>query len=124
MLKLIKPLLLSLCFVSASSFANNLHADMMAMSQHLVGAMKADSQETFQSNLQQFIDASEQAKNATPKKLQDNPAALPDYQAGMQKVIDVAKEAQNLASQGKLDEAKEALKQMPSLRREYHSQYK
>lgn len=51
-------------------------------------------------------------------------AQFPGYQQGLQKVIDIEKEATDLANQNKLNEAKEKLGEMPELRKMYHTLYK
>lgn len=113
--------------ISFSSFAAeeiNLRDEMMLMAQGLSSANRANSSEEFQQNMKTFIDAAEKAKVTPPAKWQGDTSQLPGYQQGLQKVIDVAQEASNLAKQNKLDEAKMKLDEMPELRKMYHTLYK
>lgn len=119
--------LLALSFLAFSSIASepvNLRDEMMVMSQRLIFAVKAHNAEEFTDNLNVFIDAAEKSKTTMPPKWNGDKSQFPGYQQGLQKVIDLAKEANALAQQGKLDEAKTKLDEMPELRKMYHSLYK
>lgn len=120
--------LLAVAVFASSTFASsehiNLRDEMMVMSQRLVFAVKSDNTADFQNNLSAFIDAAEKSKETIPPKWNGDKSQLPGYQQGLQKVIDLAKEANGLAQQGKLDEAKAKLDEMPELRKTYHMLYK
>lgn len=117
----------SLALFTLPSFAStdiNLRDEMMVMAQRLIFANKATSADEFQNNINAFIDAAEKSKETVPPKWNGDKSQFPGYQAGMQKVIDVAKQAEALAKQDKLSEAKEKLAEMPELRKMYHQLYK
>lgn len=117
----------SLAFLTYSPFVSaevNLRDEMMVMAQRLNFANRANSTEEFQKNMVTFIEAAEKSKSTIPPKWQGDTSQLPGYQQGLQKVIDVATEASNLAKQDKLNEAKEKLSEMPELRKMYHTLYK
>lgn len=119
--------LLTLTLFTAFSFASehvNLRDEMMVMAQRLTFATKSENIETFQSNITAFIDAAKKSQSTMPTKWQGDQSQFPDYQQGLQKVIDLATESEVLAKAGKLDEAKEKLNDMPELRRMYHKLYK
>lgn len=119
--------LCSLVLFSYSPFISaevNLRDEMMVMAQRLNFANRAQSAEEFQNNIVSFIDAAEKAKATTPPKWQGDTSQLSGYQEGLQKVIDVAKEASDLAKQNNLNEAKDKLAQMPQLKKMYHQLYK
>ena len=97
---------------------------MMAMGQRLSFATRAQSAEEIQTNLNALIEAAERSKTIMPVKWQGDTSQFAGYQQGLQKVIDTAKEANNLAQQNKLDEAKEKIAELQELRRMYHKVYK
>lgn len=117
----------SLVFLISSPFASaevNLRDEMMVMAQRLNFANRTDSTEEFQNNMATFIEAAEKAKVTLPPKWKGDTSQFSGYQQGLQKVIDVATEASDLAKQNKLNEAKEKLGEMPELRKMYHTLYK
>ncbi|QPB43309.1 cytochrome b562 [Rodentibacter haemolyticus] len=120
-------LLCSLIFIGYSPISHaevNLRDEMMVMAQRLVFANKSTTTEDFRNNIEIFINAAEKSKETLPPKWEGDTSQFPGYQQGLQKVIDIAKEADNLAIQNKLNEAKEKLNAMPELRKMYHKLYK
>ena len=118
---------IGLAVFASSTFATNpinLRDEMMIMSQRLVLASKASSSEECQNNISAFINAAEHSKVTMPTKWNGDQSQFPGYQQGIQKVIDVATEASNLAKEGKLDAAKTKLYEMSELRQMYHKLYK
>lgn len=119
--------LFAIAIFASSSFASehiNLRDEMMAMGQRLSFATRAQSAEEIQTNLNALIEAAERSKTIMPVKWQGDTSQFAGYQQGLQKVIDTAKEANNLAQQNKLDEAKEKIAELQELRRMYHKLYK
>ena len=119
--------LFAIAIFASSSFASehiNLRDEMMAMGQRLSFATRAQSAEDIQTNLNALIEAAEHSKTIMPVKWQGDTSQFAGYQQGLQKVIDTAKEANNLAQQNKLDEAKEKIAELQELRRMYHKLYK
>ena len=119
--------LFAIAIFASSSFASehiNLRDEMMAMGQRLSFATRAQSAEEIQTNLNALIEAAERSKTIMPVKWQGDTSQFAGYQQGLQKVIDTAKEANNLAQQNKLDEAKEKIAELQELRRMYHKVYK
>ncbi|OOF46187.1 cytochrome b562 [Rodentibacter trehalosifermentans] len=102
----------------------NLRDEMMVMAQRLNFANRANSVEEFQQNMTAFIEAAEKSKVTQPPKWEGDVSQFSGYQQGLQKVIDVAKEAAELANQNKLNEAKEKIGELPELRKMYHKLYK
>ncbi len=119
--------LFAIAIFASSSFASehiNLRDEMMAMGQRLSFATRAQNAEEIQTNLNALIEAAERSKTIMPVKWQGDTSQFAGYQQGLQKVIDTAKEATNLAQQNKLDEAKEKIAELQELRRMYHKLYK
>ena len=117
----------SLALFTFPTFAStnvNLRDEMMVMAQRLNFANKAKTTEDFQNNMATFIDAAKKSQSTIPPKWNGDKSQFPGYQAGLQKVIDVANEAKHLAQENKLDEAKEKLRELQEFRKMYHQLYK
>ncbi|AOF53385.1 hypothetical protein BKG91_02770 [Rodentibacter caecimuris] len=109
---------------ASSTDAINLRDEMIIMAQRLNFANRADSVEEFQNSMTKFIDAAEKSKATLPPKWNGDTSQFSGYQQGLQKVIDIATQASELAKQNKLNEAKEKLNELPELRKMYHKLYK
>ncbi|MCX2961631.1 cytochrome b562 [Rodentibacter caecimuris] len=109
---------------ASSTDAINLRDEMIIMAQRLNFANRADSVEEFQNSMTKFIDAAEKSKATLPPKWNGDTSQFSGYQQGLQKVIDIATQASELAKQNKLNEAKEKLYELPELRKMYHKLYK
>ncbi|TGY48558.1 cytochrome B562 [Rodentibacter caecimuris] len=121
--------LIAVAITAISTFASstdaiNLRDEMIIMAQRLNFANRADSVEEFQNNMTKFIDAAEKSKATLPSKWNGDTSQFSGYQQGLQKVIDIATQASELAKQNKLNEAKEKLNELPELRKMYHKLYK
>ncbi|OOF61933.1 cytochrome b562 [Rodentibacter sp. Ppn85] len=120
---------IAVAITAISTFASskesiNLRDEMIIMAQRLNLANRADSVEEFQNSVAKFIDAAEKSKATVPPKWNGDTSQFSGYQQGLQKVIDIATEASELAKQNKLNEAKEKLIELPELRKMYHKLYK
>ncbi|OOF78367.1 hypothetical protein BKG96_05945 [Rodentibacter caecimuris] len=121
--------LIAVAITAISTFASstdaiNLRDEMIIMAQRLNFANRADSVEEFQNSMTKFIDAAEKSKATLPPKWNGDTSQFSGYQQGLQKVIDIATQASELAKQNKLNEAKEKLSELPELRKMYHKLYK
>ncbi|OOF71021.1 cytochrome b562 [Rodentibacter caecimuris] len=117
-------IVISLMFSSVAIAENNLRMEMMSMGENLVMAFNAEQQTEFRQNIRGFIEAAEKSQVIIPSHLKNEPSQIVGYQKGMQIVIDLAKESEELALSGDLKGAKEKLGQIPELRKRYHSVYK
>lgn len=59
-----------------------------------------------------------------PDSVEGDKKATEDYQAGMQKLIEVVKKADEKAQSGDLQAAKMMISELEMLKREYHKKYK
>ncbi|OOF55186.1 hypothetical protein BKK56_07040 [Rodentibacter genomosp. 2] len=120
---------IAVAITAISTFASskdsiNLRDEMTIMAQRLNFANRAVSVEEFQNSMTTFIDAAEKSKATMPPKWNGDASQFSGYQQGLQKVIDIATQASELAKQNKLNEAKEKLSELPELRTMYHKLYK
>lgn len=112
----------SLLLVSVPLFANPIENAMETMDKQLSVLTGAKDNNVFQHSATTFLAASKTAQNTRPKGLNDKEFA--DYQVGLQQVIDVVSDAEQLAKAGKLDEAKAALAKLDAIKKTYHKKYK
>lgn len=125
MLKLKKVITVALVALVANvAVAKGVMMEMFQMKKQLNTLVVAEDTATFQTAAEQFIEVAEKAKTTMPASLDDDKEMFKGYQAGMQEVIDVVKNANELAKQGKLDEAKNAITQLNKMKAHYHQQYK
>lgn len=94
------------------------------MNMQVAKLMRAGSVEDFQANAKAFIEITEKTKDILPENVSGDKAATEDYQAGMQKLIDVVKKADEKAQAGELQEAKIMISELEMIKREYHKKYK
>ncbi|QIW15440.1 cytochrome B562 [Pasteurellaceae bacterium RH1A] len=118
--------LLAIAILAASPLAlsNGVMMEMFGMNKQMNSLFKAETAEDFQKSAQAFIKITSEAKEKMPASLDGDEEAFKGYQAGMQEVIDVVANAEKLAAEGKLDEAKETVKRLNELKKTYHQQYK
>ncbi|WP_025248020.1 cytochrome b562 [Mannheimia varigena] len=114
----------SLLAFSALSQAQSIKMEMMQMNMNANKLMRAGSAEDFQAIAKDFIEITEKTKAILPNSVEGDKAAAEDYQAGMQKLIDVVKKADEKAKAGELQEAKMMVSELEMIKREYHKKYK
>lgn len=124
MLNLKHILSIALLAVTTNAVASGVSAEMFQMNRQLNQFFEASSSEDFNQYSDKFIEAAKQAKDKMPNSLNGDQEKFKGYQQGIQEVINVVEQAKVLASQGKLDEAKAAVKQLHSLKKQYHMEYK
>lgn len=121
----LKTLLATAIFAfSAQVMAAGVMMEMFQMSKQLRALNEAENVEQFQESAKAFIELSEKAKNTMPASLEGDEERFKGYQAGMQETIDVVKQAQAQAQEGKLAEAKATITQLDELKKQYHKEYK
>ncbi|QLB14361.1 hypothetical protein A6B39_02305 [Mannheimia granulomatis] len=109
---------------STLSYAQSIKMEMMQMNMNANKLMRANSIEEFTQTAQDFIQITEKTKAIFPNSVEGDKAAQDDYQAGMQKLIDVVKKADEKAQAGELQEAKMMISDLEIIKREYHKKYK
>lgn len=109
---------------STMSTAQSIKMEMMQMNMQVNKLVRANTVEDFQANAKAFIEITEKTKAILPASVSGDKAASEDYQAGMQKLIDVVKKADEVAQAGELQEAKMMISNLEILKREYHKKYK
>lgn len=109
---------------STQTIAKGVRVDMYAMQKQMVTLIGANDSEEFQIAANNFLKAAQNAKNTMPASLDNEQDRFKGYQAGIQEVINTVQEAQELAREGKLDEAKTVVSKLDALKRQYHKQYK
>ncbi|AHG72870.1 hypothetical protein X781_7220 [Mannheimia sp. USDA-ARS-USMARC-1261] len=109
---------------SALSNAQSIKMEMMQMNMNANKLVRANSAEEFQQAAKNFVEITEKTKAIFPNSVEGDKAAEEDYQAGIQKLIDVVKEADKKAQAGDLQEAKMMISELEILKREYHKKYK
>lgn len=102
----------------------NVSVEMFQMNRQMGTLLYAESSEAFRESAKTFIEAAEKARDKLPKSLSDEQDRFDDYQKAMQELIDTVKQADQLAEQGKLDEAKEVAKRLNQLKKVGHNEYK
>lgn len=102
----------------------NVSSEMFQMNRELGGLLKAKTVESFEQSAEKFLAAAKKAQQTMPSSLDDNQERFKGYQQGMQELIDTLLDAKKLASEGKLDEAKEMAKKLNQLKGMYHAKYK
>lgn len=120
--KLKSLLAISILAITAPVLANSIETSMKQMDKQISALSSATDSETFLKHTPTFIEAAKASQNARPKDLNDS--QFQDYQAGLQKVIDVVGQAETLVKEGKLDEAKSVLNQLGPIKKAYHKKYK
>lgn len=117
--------LLAIMLLGASALAGaNVKTEMFQMNRQLGSLIHAENAEEFSAGAEKFIQAASEAKGKLPASLSDEPARFEGYQKAMQETIDLVKQADELAKQGKLDEAKTLAKQLNQLKKAGHNEYK
>ena len=109
---------------SSAALANGVMTEMFQMNKHMGAFNRAQTANEFQESAKLFLEQAEKAKNMMPASLEGDQERFKGYQAGMQEVIDEVKKAEELAKQGKLEEAKSAVSRLNGLKKKYHSEYK
>ena len=92
------------------------------MNRYVNAVARAQTAEELQQAAQSLREAAIQAQAKKPSSV--NSGNLQGYQQGMQHFIDTVGQIEQLAKQGKLDEARELSKKLQDLKKEYHAKYK
>lgn len=104
--------------------AQSIKMEMMQLNMNTSKLMRAKSAGDFQAIAKDFIEITEKTKSMLPDSVEGDKKATEDYQAGMQKLIEVVKKADEKAQSGDLQEAKMMISELEILKREYHKKYK
>ncbi|QHB17515.1 cytochrome b562 [Mannheimia pernigra] len=104
--------------------AQSIKMEMMQLNMNTSKLMRAKSADDFQAIAKDFIEITEKTKSMLPDSVEGDKKATEDYQAGMQKLIEVVKKADEKAQSGDLQEAKMMISELEILKREYHKKYK
>ena len=123
-MKTFKYLLCCAIFARSTAGASGVMMEMFSMNRDMIQLTKANSVADFNQAAEQFLVAAVKAQQTMPNSLQGDENAFKGYQAGMQEVIDVVKNAQQLAEKGDLESAKTVISRLPDLKNQYHQQYK
>ncbi|QLB44250.1 cytochrome b562 [Mannheimia pernigra] len=104
--------------------AQSIKMEMMQLNMNTSKLMRAKSADDFQAIAKDFIEITEKTKSMLPDSVEGDKKATEDYQAGMQKLIEVVKKADEKAQSGDLQAAKMMISELEMLKREYHKKYK
>ncbi|QTM00383.1 cytochrome b562 [Mannheimia sp. ZY171111] len=104
--------------------AQSIKMEMMQLNMNTSKLMRAKSADDFQAIAKDFIEITEKTKSMLPDSVEGDKKATEDYQAGMQKLIEVVKKADEKAQSGNLQAAKMMISELEMLKREYHKKYK
>lgn len=116
---------LAICTLGVATVATaNVSMEMFQMNRQVGVLVNAATVEEFQEGAKEFIEAASKARETLPKSLAKQEDRFEGYQKGMDEVIDTVKVANELAEQGKLDEAKEKVSKLNELKKQYHNEYK
>ncbi|MDY6216180.1 cytochrome b562 [Actinobacillus porcinus] len=115
--------IVTLAFVAACDNGSNVKAEMGQMSLVVNKLTDAKTTDEFHQAAMMLRDASLQAMAKQPSSIK-NAEDFKGYQAGMQQFIDALDQADALAQQGDLDEAKRATQRLFELKKEFHVKYK
>lgn len=115
--------IITLAFVAACDNGSNVKAEMGQMSLAVNKLTDAKTTDEFHQAAMMLRDASVQAMAKQPSSIK-NAEDFKGYQAGMQQFIDALDQADALAQQGDLDEAKRATQRLFELKKEFHVKYK
>ena len=123
-MKKVKQILFASLIAVSTIATANVSTEMRQMGRNVNGLLRADSVESFQQSATEFLVAAKKAQETMPKSLNGDQDKFKGYQKGIQEVIDVVEQANELAKAGKLDEAKMAAEKLNQLKKTYHSEYK
>lgn len=120
----LKSLIAIITLAFSTTTLANVSADMFKMNRQMGGLLNATSVEEFQASANAFLTAAAKAQQTMPASLDGDQERFKGYQKAMQEVIDTVTQANELASQGKLEEAKATAGKLNQLKKVYHSEYK
>lgn len=124
-MKKFRLLLVATCLAFSSFvFSNGVMMEMFQMKKQLNVLQDAETTKQFQTSVSAFLKQAEKAKEMMPASLEGDQERFIGYQAAMQQVIDVAKQAEQQAQQGSLEQAKQTLEALDDMKKKYHSEYK
>ncbi|WGE41259.1 cytochrome b562 [Actinobacillus equuli] len=109
---------------SSMAFSKGVMMEMFQMKKQLNVLQDAETTEQFQTSVAAFLLQAEKAKETMPASLEGDQERFVGYQAAMQQVIDVAKQAEQQAQAGNLEQAKQTLEALDDMKKKYHSEYK
>lgn len=117
--------LFAICTLGVATVATaNVSMEMFQMNRQVGTLLNAASVEEFQESAAVFIKAAQEARAKLPKSLSNAQDRFDGYQKAMDELIETVMIANDLAGQGKLDEAKETAKKLNQLKKQYHNEYK
>lgn len=111
---------------SSITFANGngVMMEMFQMKKQLNVLLEANNKEDFQAAASTFLKVSEKARETVPASFDGDTTRMPEYQKAMDDVMNVVKQANDLAAQDKLDEAKSTIEQLNDMKKKYHKEFK
>lgn len=110
-----------------SAIAASLDEEMYVMQTNVGGMLNADNTNTFLQHLTAIKQAAKISIDLVPTSLlgkANDSAEIKDYQYGMQTFIKVLDQAEDLAKNGDLQQAKIKAKEVLAIRNEYHRKYR
>ncbi|QDJ12755.1 cytochrome B562 [Mergibacter septicus] len=124
-------ILLACGLLSFSAFnpvmAASLDQEMYVMQTNVGGMLNATDASSFLKHLDAMKQAATVSLDLVPTSLlgkASDSAEIQDYKHGMQSFIDVLEQAETLAKNGDLEQAKEKAREVLSIRNEYHKKYR
>lgn len=116
---------LAICTLGLATIATaNVSMEMFQMNRQVGTLINAASVEEFQESAKVFIKAAQEAREKLPNSLSEEKERFEGYQKAMDEVIETVIVANELAAQGKLDEAKATASKLNQLKKQYHNEYK
>lgn len=109
------------------AMAASLDQEMYVMQTNVGGMLSATDTSSFLQHLDAMKQAATVSLDLVPTSLLDkapDSAEIKDYKHGMQSFIDVLNQAETLAKNGDLAQAKAKAKEVLSIRNEYHKKYR
>lgn len=116
---------LAICTLGVATVATaNVSMEMFQMNRQVGTLLNAANVEEFQASANEFIKAAQEARAKLPKSLSNDQERFESYQKAMDEVIETVIVANELAGQGKLEEAKTTAGKLNQLKKQYHNEYK
>ncbi|KAA8999225.1 cytochrome b562 [Affinibrenneria salicis] len=125
--KKLKTLALAALLGVSSLALADIADDMDIIADNYASALKADNAGDFQQSLQKMRAAALDSRQKTPPVLDgkaEDSAEMKDYRHGMDILIGQIDQAQALANQGKLEDAKRLARDFKQTRDLYHKKYR
>lgn len=119
-------ILFALCLlfgISACGKPSNVRSEMMLMSRYTNELLDANTAADFHNAAEKLREITQQAMEIRPSTV-DNDEQFKGYQQEMQHFIDAVEQADQLAQQGQLEQAKELSQKLLELKKQGHIEYK